>query len=45
MSAMNNRATAYVCADYQCRFSTTDINKMHELLDAILKQQQEKSEK
>ena len=41
MSAINKRATAYVCADYQCRFPTNDIKKMHELLDATLKRQEE----
>ena len=45
MSAINKRATAYVCADYQCRFPTNDIKKMHELLDATLKRQEENSGK
>lgn len=31
-SSIGNKATAYVCLNYNCRLPTTDINKMLELL-------------
>jgi len=33
-SALGNKATAYVCLNYNCKLPTTDINKMLELLQA-----------
>ena len=33
-SALGNKATAYVCLNYNCKLPTTDIDKMLELLQA-----------
>jgi uncharacterized protein YyaL (SSP411 family) len=32
-SAVNGKATAYVCRNFACELPTTDINKMLELLN------------
>lgn len=45
MSALNNRATVYVCSDYQCQFPTNDLRKMDELLDRSLRPQEKPEDK